>query len=520
MGEVKEENERLKKMLKQIEKDYRSLKMRSFNILQHENSSPTTVKSPENKPPTIETKNEEEHDNEPEISLCLGLQTPKKRKKEESNNIRDSTNIISSITREDDVKKLMSEGLSLGIEVKSRSPTIDLSDKITSERSGETTIDDDAKEDGTTGETWPPSKVLKTTFKDYSEKEEETSQPSNTKRARVSVRARCDTTTMNDGCQWRKYGQKIAKGNPCPRAYYRCTVAPACPVRKQVGTHNHPLPAAATSMASTTSAAASILLSGSSTSQPGQTSSAPTTMTSTNLNGMNFTLYNNSYQKTTNQFNLPISSSHNTPPTITLDLTSSPSTIFNKRYSSTTSNYSSRSLDFSSSEPRTTFPIGSWSNNNSNYLSYGSLLPSNNTPKTPNIGSISFGKPTNYHYPITNSPTSQQFLTETLTKVLTSDPSFQSAVAAAISSMVGGSSTNSNSMMTSINRANNAENLTQNMNWGDKVQGIITNSLLPAYLNKPTSSTSSNPKNTGNCMVLQQPFPFSITKSSTPDLKD
>ncbi|KAG8078340.1 hypothetical protein GUJ93_ZPchr0007g5752 [Zizania palustris] len=78
------------------------------------------------------------------------------------------------------------------------------------------------------------------------------------KEPRVVVQTMSDIDILDDGYRWRKYGQKVVKGNPNPRSYYKCTTA-GCPVRKHVerashdlravittyeGKHNHDVPAA------------------------------------------------------------------------------------------------------------------------------------------------------------------------------------------------------------------------------------------------------------------------------------
>ncbi|PON99396.1 WRKY domain containing protein [Trema orientale] len=76
------------------------------------------------------------------------------------------------------------------------------------------------------------------------------------KKPKFVVHAAGDVGISADGHRWRKYGQKMVKGNPHPRNYYRCTSA-GCPVRKHIesavdnsnaviitykGVHDHDMP--------------------------------------------------------------------------------------------------------------------------------------------------------------------------------------------------------------------------------------------------------------------------------------
>ncbi|XP_022753911.1 probable WRKY transcription factor 20 isoform X2 [Durio zibethinus] len=78
---------------------------------------------------------------------------------------------------------------------------------------------------------------------------------------RVVVQTLSEVDILDDGYRWRKYGQKVVRGNPNPRSYYKCTNA-GCPVRKHVerashdpkavittyeGKHNHDVPTARSS---------------------------------------------------------------------------------------------------------------------------------------------------------------------------------------------------------------------------------------------------------------------------------
>ncbi|KAI3963458.1 hypothetical protein MKW98_022880 [Papaver atlanticum] len=488
MSEVRKENERLKLVLARILEDYQSLQKHLVEVVQRgeqtqTNSGATLQTFPFRQTlPMIQAQEESEL-----VSLSLGRTT---------SSSSDKFNYLSKFHKEEtNEDKLSKEGnLSLGLDCKyeviskpdsSNSTSVD---PVMIYPSPENSFDnDEPKEDA--GEKWQttnngPSNG-KAVIRSRDDEVSQQQQQNPVKKPRVSVRTRCETPTMNDGCQWRKYGQKISKGNPCPRAYYRCTVAAGCPVRKQVqrcaedqsilittyeGNHSHPLSVSASAMASTTSAAASMLMSGSSNSRLALASgSSGYRTTSANLHGLNFSNLSSSSATGSKQIfyipNSSVSSASSSNPTITLDLTTPSSSSLsslshlnrpssNNIYPTATHKYSSTSFNFSSSsfdqsKSFTTLPT-SWSNG---YLSYGS----NHQPyKLQNqTGSLNFSssRHTQDHqfyqqYPSlnknnisTNPSVAQQSLTaDTIaaaTKALTSDPVFQSALASAITSIVG-----------------------------------------------------------------------------------
>ncbi|KAK9750722.1 hypothetical protein RND81_02G216700 [Saponaria officinalis] len=89
---------------------------------------------------------------------------------------------------------------------------------------------------------------------------------------KIIVQTTSEVDLLDDGYRWRKYGQKVVKGNPYPRSYYKCTYA-GCNVRKHIeraatdpkavittyeGKHDHDVPAARTSSHNTTNNTAAL----------------------------------------------------------------------------------------------------------------------------------------------------------------------------------------------------------------------------------------------------------------------
>ncbi|KAL9257565.1 WRKY transcription factor 72A-like protein [Drosera capensis] len=574
MGEVMEENQRLRSYLEGIMKDYHALQMKFYEFARQDQPKPSI-----NIPSIINTntapQQADDRDEAELVSLSLGRSLSINSKNKSTFSISDKGKETSPITTTMDETKEGSDSLALGLDSKYEASKGVMAAADTGAAISSTENSLEEPKDEAAGETWPPSKMLK----NVRSGDDDVIQQPPVKKARVSVRARCDTPTMNDGCQWRKYGQKIAKGNPCPRAYYRCTVAPSCPVRKQVqrcaddmsilittyeGAHNHPLPISATAMASTTSAAAYMLMSGLSTS-PGlgsnlsnnTTTTAPISTTSSiGLHGMNFNLPDASRSK---PFFLPTTSSISpspSHPTITLDLTSSTSSssashLIGRPGTSSTfaPRYSPTNLTFNSSELTSSLPM-TWPNgsllsynshpyNNKNQLPYQSLLQTQDCSSMSNIGRHTQDSSI-YQSLLQKSGTmsnpSQTSLPDTIVaaaKALTSDPSFHSVLTAALSSFMSGSGGSSGNggggggMSGSIigGGDGNSTTFAQKMKWGDQAgsgapsAAAAASSALAKGNNGCGSSflsiaPSTNSQTPGNLMFRSSPLAFATNSKS------
>ncbi|CAN4083759.1 unnamed protein product [Withania somnifera] len=410
------ENQRLKGMLTQVSNSYSALQMHLVTLMQQQQQLNSRTESTHaHAYEVVEAKSDEEKKQEKEGSLVpkqfmeLGPSGSKADPMGEPSNSHSSSE-----------ERTLSGSPRNNMELLSRDKGI-------------------GREESPESESWAPNKASKLM---NSSKPIEQSTEATMRKARVSVRARSEAPMISDGCQWRKYGQKMAKGNPCPRAYYRCTMAVGCPVRKQVqrcaedrsilittyeGTHNHPLPPAAMAMASTTSAAANMLLSGSMPSADGLM----------NTNFLARAMLPCSSNMATISASAPF-------PTVTLDLTA-------QNPNATFPNYHQR---FDPANPPFQFPLPAG-------LNHPNFVASMATPQMPQVlGQALYNQSKfsglqvsqdNIHHPSISHDT-----LSAATAAITADPNFTAALAAAISSIIGGSHPNNgNSPVSGLSSNNN-----------------------------------------------------------------
>ncbi|GMH31506.1 hypothetical protein Nepgr_033349 [Nepenthes gracilis] len=511
MGEVMEENQRLKLCLDQIKKEYQALQMKFLEI--------TCQETPKNRANSnTNDSHSSARDLEEEVnlvSLSLGRSS--------SIDSRSKINVNTSGGKGKE-GAMDDEGKGRGLLTLGLDNTLDISDKtMTVEEEAPNSSPEDSLEELRDEAAAESSQLSGKMLKNMRRGEDEVAAQAPVKRARVSVRVRCDTPTVQ-----------------------RCADDMSILITTYEGTHNHPLPFSATAMASTTSAAAYMLTSSSSNSTLGSnlstitaTSAAATTMLS-DLQQIKFNLSDISRSK---PFFLPPSSLISSSPshsTITLDLTSSTSSSSTTQFNTATSStfaprYSSTTLTFNSSEFSNSIPM-TWPKGLLNYTTQS--YSSNNQAVGPSMSTgrrheDSFYQGLLYMSSGTTSTNSQLSLQDSVAaaaKALTSDPGFQSVLTATLSSFISGGSnggTGGSNGGGAINVGNfitegDGSSLTQKLKWGDQATAAAASSLsegngcASSFLIAPTKNSQS----AGSLGLLSSPLPFSISNSSSTSPSD
>lgn len=186
MGEVREENQKLKTYLDHIMKEYKTLQMQFFDIVKPDQEQ----KKPSDGEAVANGNDDRQQSKESEelVSLSLGRATSSQHSEKD---YEGKLLFLENISKDQDL------GLSLNCKLSdaSRTSLVEtlLKNNNNSKSSPATSFEDQLKEGP--GETWAPSKVRKTM---RSRGDDEVSQQNPVKKARVLVRARCDTATVSN----------------------------------------------------------------------------------------------------------------------------------------------------------------------------------------------------------------------------------------------------------------------------------------------------------------------------------